>query len=227
MNKKIKDFYVKKMQKIIIVSVVIVFISMSVCGCTRKEDVELLKLSMEETPLEYGADVIQTATDGKSEYSDEEYTATDDEPVMIQVHICGAVNNPGVYGLPKGSRIYEAVEAAGGFSPGACENYVNLAQILTDASKIMIPTTTEVEDGSLFLQDISGQDNPDGKGLVNINIADVSELCTLPGIGESKAEAIVSYRNKNGQFNSIEQIMEVEGIKSGMYSKIQDKICVK
>ena len=112
MNKKIKDFYVKKMQKIIIVSVVIVFISMSVCGCTRKEDVELLKLSMEETPLEYGADVIQTATDGKSEYSDEEYTATDDEPVMIQVHICGAVNNPGVYGLPKGSRIYEAVKPA-------------------------------------------------------------------------------------------------------------------
>lgn len=227
MNKKTKNFYVKKMQKSTIVLCSILVFALSICGCTRKEEEGILKLPLDESVIELETSVSSaTDIDAQADVSTSQEPLVDTYHDMIWVHICGAVNNPGVYELPEGSRIYEIVDAAGGFSEDACKDYVNLAQTVSDESRIIIPTAEEVDKGDFFLSDTDVKKSED-KELVNINTADVKELCTLPGIGESRAEAIINYRNKNGGFDTIEKIMEVEGIKSGMYSKIQDKICVK
>ena len=150
----------------------------------------------------------------------------------VFVHVCGAVENPGVYELAGDARVYQAVEAAGGFLPEACEEYVNQAGALTDGTRLYIPTEDEVRELSqagkdtlteeLLLQSDSETDPVDG--LVNINTASMEELCTLPGIGEGKARHIISYRENTGRFEQIEDIMKVEGIKEGLFGKIRDLI---
>ena len=150
----------------------------------------------------------------------------------VFVHVCGAVENPGVYELAGDARVYQAVEAAGGFLPEACEEYVNQAGALTDGKRLYIPTEDEVRELSqagkdtlteeLLLQSDSETDPADG--LVNINTASMEELCTLPGIGEGKARHIISYRENTGRFEQIEDIMKVEGIKEGLFGKIRDLI---
>lgn len=150
----------------------------------------------------------------------------------VFVHVCGAVENLGVYELAGDARVYQAVEAAGGFLPEACEEYVNQAGALTDGTRLYIPTEDEVRELSqagkdtlteeLLLQSDSETDPADG--LVNINTASMEELCTLPGIGEGKARHIISYRESTGKFEQIEDIMKVEGIKEGLFGKIRDLI---
>lgn len=150
----------------------------------------------------------------------------------VFVHVCGAVENPGVYEFTGDARVYQAVEAAGGFLPEACEEYVNQAEVLTDGKRLYIPTEDEVRDLSqagkdtlteeLLLQPDRETDQADG--LVNINTASMEELCTLPGIGEGKARHIISYRESTGKFEQIEDIMKVEGIKEGLFGKIRDLI---
>lgn len=137
----------------------------------------------------------------------------------LKVYVCGAVNSPGVVELAGGSRVEDALVAAGGYAPDASENSVNLAEWVSDGQMIFFPTVEESFAGD-------GQENRES-GLVNINKADVFELCTLPGIGESRARDIIAYREKNGEFSDCKEIMQVTGIKSGIYEKICDKITVK
>lgn len=184
----------------------------------------------------------------KPEVSDEaEWAGQPEEVKQVEastlfVHICGEVMEPGVYELPAGSRIFEAVEAAGGFTEAASTSYVNLAQELSDGWKVEIPVLGESVENMASEQKMAGSEGVavgavagitgDGismaeDGLVDINTAAKQELCTLPGVGESRAESIISYREKNGGFTKIEDIMKVEGIKDGMFSKMKDKICVR
>lgn len=134
---------------------------------------------------------------------------------QICVHVCGQVCQPGVVMLPEGSRAWEAVEAAGGLSGDAEESAVNLASVLRDGERLYIPSVGEK---------ISETDSRTDGGLVNLNTADAAGLQTLPGIGESRAADILSYREKNGGFRSVEEIMQVPGIKESIYEKIKDKI---
>ena len=150
---------------------------------------------------------------------------------LIVVHVCGAVKLPGVYELPTGSRSLDAVNAAGGFDADACEDYLNLAKLLEDGMRLEIPTYAKVKEakaqGMIISDDGSmsaGAATADG--LININKADLSQLCTLPGIGESRAESIIAYRQEHGDFQKKEDIMQVTGIKSGMYEKIESLITV-
>ena len=219
------NLYVKKMQKFIIVLCAVLMIVISFTGCTKKNDTELTLLQIENALANDVDSATDSVTDSVTE-ADEVIEEQVVRPTTICVHVCGAVNIPGVYELPDGSRIYEAIDLSGGFADNACKDYVNLAQTVSDGTQIVIPTIQEVEDGSVFLQNENAHETEES-GPVNINTADVTRLCTLPGIGEAKAEAIINYRKQIGQFETIEQIMEVEGIKVGMYSKIQDKICVK
>lgn len=136
----------------------------------------------------------------------------------IRVYVCGAVVSPGVVSLPEDSRAEDALAAAGGFAENAWREYVNLAERVQDGEKLYFPTLEESE--SMPLQE-------SGSGLVNINTADVAALCTLPGIGESRANDIISYRETNGPFGSCEDIMNVTGIKTSVYNKISDKITVR
>lgn len=141
------------------------------------------------------------------------------EAAVIYVHVCGEVCRPGVVELPAGSRAEEAVRLAGGMTQEADLDYVNLAAALSDGEKLYIPSVLEAQE--------MGQSMGNGaEGLVNINTAGADSLCTLPGIGASRAQDIISYREKNGGFTSIEDIMKVPGIKSAAFEKIKEKITV-
>lgn len=210
-------------------------------ACTGKQDIAFeLEEQGKTQEAEYVPDAEKTADEGNAAA---EEVITVKEPVVIYVHICGAVVNPGVYELDAGSRVFEGVEAAGGFSEEACEDYVNQAEMLQDGQRLLIPTLEEaeaVQDADFYHeswridaleaeQSAAGESASVGNadGLVNINTADESELSSIDGIGAGKAAAIVKYRQENGNFQSIQDIMKVSGIKEGTYEKIKDKITVK
>lgn len=180
-------------------------------GCEKKEKVLLTDIS----PVKEADPAVLTA-------EEESLQAAEAEKELIVVHICGAVESPGVYELPAGSRIYQGIQAAGGFSSEARQDFLNQAQVLQDGIRLYVPTVDEVDSESTFEYDTSSED----KGLVNINTATEEELCTLSGIGSGKAQSIITYRTKNGSFKSIEDIMNVEGIKDGLFQKIKDSITV-
>lgn len=136
---------------------------------------------------------------------------------FVYVYVCGQVNRPGVYELPQGSRIYEAIECAGGMTEGAVKEAVNQALPVEDGMQITVPDKDEI----LQVQMAAEKD-----GLINLNTADVNLLTTLKGIGKSRAEEIVKYREENGKFDKIEDIMNVPGIKQGSFEKIKDSITV-
>ncbi len=178
--------------------VVILFISL--IGC-QKKDSEKLSLELTETQCE-----DESEKESKGSTEDLEY---------IYVYVCGAVNQEGVYELSRGSRVYEAVEMAGGFREDADTRNVNQAQVLEDEERIYVPVIGE---------DVQIDSEEDGK--ININKASKEELMTLPGVGESRAESIIKHREGQGAFQSIEDIMQVSGIKEGLFEKIKDLITI-
>lgn len=145
-------------------------------------------------------------------------------PVPITVDVSGAVANPGVYLLPVGSRVEDAVNAAGGLLENAYAEVVNLAMPLQDGTKVLIPILPEPVDHQVD----GGQELnlAAAASLVNINTASCEQLMSLPGIGESKARAIISYRENNGPFTTIEQIMNVSGIGPATFENLKDLITV-
>lgn len=148
------------------------------------------------------------------EHTDENTESTEDTEYIF-VYVCGAVNREGVYELPSGSRVYQAIEVAGGFREDADKNSVNQAEVLEDEEQIYVPVIGE---------EVSPVSEEEGK--VNINKASKEELMTLPGVGESRAESIIKYREDVGAFQNIEDIMQVSGIKEGLFEKIKDLITV-
>ena len=145
----------------------------------------------------------------------------------IYVYICGAVKKPGVYEMEAGSRLYELAELAGGLSDEACDTGVNLAQHVEDGQMIRIPTEDEVNASPPNTAGSTELPASGRAGRVNINTADVAELTTLTGIGETKAASIIAYREKYGSFQHIEDIMNVDGIAKGTYEKINNMITVQ
>lgn len=141
----------------------------------------------------------------------------------VYVHVCGAVKYPGVYEFSGDARVFQAVESAGGFLPEAHEAALNQAQPVKDGDRIYVPTKEEWESGLADSLEENKEAETDD-GLVNINTADENELCTLPGVGQTRARAIVEYRNEHGGFGRIEDIQNVSGIKSGLFAKIKDFI---
>lgn len=145
----------------------------------------------------------------------------------IYVHICGAVKYPGVYEFSGDTRVFRVVEKAGGLLPEAYEAALNQARVVKDGERIYVPTCGEWEQGLTDNLETAQEKTEMDDGLVNINTADEKELCTLPGVGETRAKAIIEYRNENGSFGKAEDIQNVPGIKSGLFSKIKDLIKVK
>ena len=197
-------------------------------GCTRRSEIPDSVITVENIPL-YEENIEEVKVG--------EVTAPKEEPIpeekVICVHICGAVVSPGVYEIPPGSRVYEAVMAAGGYRDDADKDYVNQALVLNDSDKLVIPTLADTEamvipsNGKKKEFGIgSGVPVSESSGKVNINTAGVEELCTLPGIGEARAKVIISYRESSGPFKSIEDIMNVSGIKQASFDKIKNDICV-
>ncbi|MCM1184070.1 MAG: ComEA family DNA-binding protein [Roseburia sp.] len=168
------------------------------------------------------------AGDAKEAVSGESSPA---ESAEVYVHICGAVNVPGVYAVPADSRLFEVVALAGGLAAEADETSLNLAHTVADGQQIVVLTreeTAALAERGLYPAETAdvASGGAQGSGLVNINTASVAELTAISGIGESRAQAIVAYREQNGGFRTIEDIKRVDGIKDGLFSKIKDKITV-
>ena len=164
-----------------------------------------------EYTSDQGIETFKAAT-GKS--------GTPDSDSKIKVHVKGAVANPGVCELSAEARVEEALKMAGGATEESDLTSVNLAKRLEDEDEVFIPFIT--------VPDAEGENKAHAadNGLVNINSATVEQLQKLPGIGETYAQAIVSYREANGKFKSIENIKRVSGIGTGRYNAIKDLICV-
>ena len=145
----------------------------------------------------------------------------------IQVHVAGAVVRPGLYDLPEDSRVMDAVNAAGGFVAEADKNSLNLAARVEDAERLDIPYTAgfvpAMEESFVVISD-GTPSSSSGEELVDINTASVEELDKLPGIGPTTAQHIIAYRDENGPFASIEDIVNVSGIGAATYEGIKDLI---
>ena len=150
----------------------------------------------------------------------EEELSPEEAPELVCVHVCGAVHQSGVYYLPQGSRVNDALLAAGGLTEEGDTDYMNLALPVSDGEQVYFPTK---EEATL----LNRADGTIQSGMVNINTADVAGLCSLPGIGESRAKDIIAYRRKNGRFEKTEDIMKVPGIKQSIFDRINDCITVE
>ncbi|MBU7593655.1 hypothetical protein FVO58_14035 [Metabacillus halosaccharovorans] len=147
-----------------------------------------------------------------------------DERTSIVIDVKGAVLKPGVYEVPEDARLYEAIHEAGGLSEKADELAVNLASPLLDGMVVYIPIKGETKENPFISQNVA-EDSSQKK--VNINLATSEELQTLTGIGPSKAESIISYREEQGPFTKIEDILEVTGIGDKSFEKLREEITVK
>ena len=148
---------------------------------------------------------------------------------LIYVYVCGAVMHPGVYELPEQSRVYQAIDAAGGLLEEADTKLLNQAQQLTDGQQIIVYTEEEAEAISLSGEILAGAaagDMQTADARINLNTASREELMTLSGVGEARADAIISYREQHGGFSSIEEIMQIEGIAEKSFEKLRDQITV-
>ena len=214
-------------------------------SCKSRDD-GLVAVYEDET---VASDLSDDVTDGETEREGESATESESETETvtlqvddgsidtdsavikdIKVYVCGAVQRPDVYEISADSRIVDAVSAAGGFAIDAYPEAMNLAETVSDGSRIYVPTKEEVDALAVVYSDTgsgSGDTKSDSTDRVNINTATLEELTTLPGIGDTRARAIIDYREQNGAFGNIEDIMQVTGIKEKSFSKIKDSICVK
>lgn len=191
-----------------------------------------------------GSDSGKHTSDADIDNGSEAVSDKEMQQAMIYVDVCGAVANPGVFQLAAGSRVFQAIEVAGGYLPEAALTCVNRAGVLTDGQQIYILTQEEMERQGLDPAEMAGASDGQMNGSagtgqntgiaaqaqqdnrININTADETQLTTLTGIGATRAQAIIAYRQENGPFAAIEEIMNVQGIKEGTFAKIKDKIVV-
>ena len=191
-----------------------------------------------------GSDSGNHTSDADIDNGSEAVSDKEMQQAMIYVDVCGAVANPGVFQLAAGSRVFQAIEAAGGYLPEAALTCVNRAGVLTDGQQLYILTQEEMErqgldpvemakasDGQMNGSAGTGQNTGmtaqvQQDNRININTADEAQLTTLTGIGATRAQAIIAYREENGPFAAIEDIMNVQGIKEGTFAKIKDEIVV-
>ena len=166
------------------------------CGGQQEDGLENLEL---------------TDTSGTEEDKGMQEESCGEEETYVYVHVCGAVRSPGVY---------MTEEAAG--------EYVNQAETVTDGGRIYVPTLEEAQEYGAGVAEKGITSGTDGniQGKININTAGKEELMQLTGIGEAKAQSILDYREEHGRFTAVEELMQIEGIKEGVFNKIKDNITI-
>ncbi len=201
--------------------VIITILSLSLSACA-KDGLTLSEFSEnnQQNTTEYSE--TQNAPDDGVSFSDAENTEKESEKEKDvaekkekagYVHICGAVENPGIYEFYEGERLFEILDKAGGYDEEADTDAVNIAVEAKDGMQVRIPYIGE---------SINVSENK----LIDINKASVEELCTIPGIGESRAKAIIEYRESKGGFSDIEELKEISGIKNATFDKIKPYVCL-
>lgn len=180
------------------------FLIMTLAGC---EQADTFTIATENKSTAEGLQVEESAETGQANTTE----------ACIYIYVCGHVKQPGVYQLSVDARICDALAKAGGVTADGNAEALAQAEHMTDGQTIYVPGNEE--------SDNSGQ-NIEDDGLININTASKEELMTLPGIGESKAVTILQYREEHGSFQSVEELMEIPGIKEGVFNKIKSSIKV-
>ncbi len=217
------------MKQIVTAVLLPLFLGLMLSGCGAEDTVF----------LERAAEAVE---EGNAAVQTEAKEGPDQDPEPFYVYVCGAVKTPGVYRVEQGARIFEAVALAGGFTEDASPESLNQALQVADGQMIRILTREEEEaqtaageereraggtpDGMPSGQE-SGKTAVEEDGLLDLNLASVSDLMALPGIGEAKAKRIVAYRSEHGAFSAKEELMNISGIKEGVYNRIRDYIKVK
>ncbi len=212
--------FIRLIKSVLLCTLIVVCI----CGCGKN------------TAQYISSETVNTTEDTQSESQtlalDTQYSETDADPQLLYVYVCGAVYQPGVYTFLEGARVCDLFEAAGGLTEDAATDYWNQARVLVDGEMYYVPTMQEAQERQLSGLDVSsnnssGSENTDDtNGKINLNTASLEQLMEIPGIGESKAKAILNYRETNGGFSSIEEVMNIEGIKEGVFSKMKEYIVV-
>lgn len=252
-NKTIRKRFKRNLSRLWLISLIFIGQVLVFGGCGKQDelvfqsDTEQTQSATDSLALEELEQVEQQA-----EISSEQTQQADadmdmsitQEKTLIYVDICGAVEKPGVYQVDSNSRLFEVIELAGGLKEDAATRFVNQARTLVDGEQIVILTKDEAEEalasGELIQTNTAIQGSEAGKSSetgssantqistkVNINTASAQELTTLTGVGESKANLIIQYRENNGGFSSTEEIMNIEGIGEKTYAKFAENITVQ
>lgn len=175
--------------------------------------------------------VVHNADDAKDDANADAAPAS---VPLVCVHVAGCVASPGIVYLEEGSRVADAVAAAGGMTPDAAADGMNLARVVVDGEQVMVQSAADIALAAQSAAQASASSSeaaskasgaaPSGK--VNINTANVAELQTLSGIGQSKAQKIVDHRDAAGPFGSVDALLDVSGIGEKTLEAIRDRICV-
>lgn len=235
-------------RKNVVLWVMLLCVAFATAGCRKDAGEESALVSVDETEIPAdmedgsGEGAKDGAGDSTKEDGDLREAAGEDPKALdgvadtgfIYVDVCGQVKSPGVYKIAADSRVYEAIEEAGGMTKKAAAAAVNQAERLSDGQQIYVPAKDETAAGSTDGdgQTVSGNNGAGGiasgagSGKVNLNTASKQELMTLTGIGEVKADAMIRYREEHGGFQSVEDVKKIEGIKDGVFNKIKDQITV-
>jgi competence protein ComEA len=167
-----------------------------------------------------------TGDDSAAEASVAAGTGAPSLPATLTVHVVGAVGRPGLYSLPSGARVGEAVAAAGGLLGSAEQAGVNLARPLTDGEQVVVPVQGQAPPATAAGASASGGGSP-GAGPVDLNSATADALDTLPGVGPATAAKIIADRTENGPFRSVEDLMRVPGIGAKRFETLKDLVTVR
>lgn len=225
----------KQSKRMNFIGIFFLLLLMVATGCSKKTGDALTELKPEQTDHKSGKEK-QTAKDDKQEKTTEQEKKVAGSKAKLQdgedlakifVYVCGAVNAPGVYGLSQDSRVYQAIDMAGGLSPDAAGEALNQASLVKDGERVYVPSQSDLEKGigvGALPENAEAQVQGSKDDKMNINTCTKEELMTLPGIGSAKADSIISHRETSGPFSTTEELMQVEGIKEGVYNKIKDRI---
>lgn len=194
----------------------------------------------ERMPMAEGAGASSTAPSAPASASATtaaaDPTSTRARPEEVVVHVVGAVLAPGVVHVAAGARVVDAVAAAGGLAPGADAQRVNLAAPVADGSRIVVPAVGVEVPAEVPTSAVAAAGGPGGTtgggataaaGPVELNTATAEQLDGLPGVGPATAEAILAYREANGPFTSVEQLLDVRGIGEAKLESLRDLVVVR
>ncbi|MED4453418.1 helix-hairpin-helix domain-containing protein [Metabacillus fastidiosus] len=205
------EFIKQHKYPLIIITIVLSFLAFFYYSNSMKEEIdhELDKVLLQNNEENIEEDIENSAIEMSSE---------------IVIDVKGAVIKPGVYVMESGDRIHHVIEKAGGLTADANQLSINLAALLEDGMVVYVPKQGEEENIAASLPIITSSS---GSTKINVNKATSEELQTLSGIGPSKAEAIISYRNESGPFKTEEDLLKVSGIGQKTFEKLKENITVK
>lgn len=195
-------------------------------GCAGRgaqDDGVLINGAGKDGVIDGGGEEAVSDIGGEASAGEQAGDAANASASVIYVQVAGAVHKPGVYELSAGSRVFQAIELAGGTTAQAELKSFNQAALLSDGEMIWVMTVEEAAQPA----NMPGQGSSGEEGKINLNTATKEELMELPGIGAAKASSIIAFREENGSFTQIEDLMKIEGIKEGVFSKIEDYVIVQ